>query len=57
MLEQAVNALKNGQEPTLENLLQKQTEVDLKLPALLPDLPGDDETYDQARKRFVKTRW
>ncbi|WP_350609432.1 TRCF domain-containing protein, partial [Pseudoalteromonas sp. 41-MNA-CIBAN-0057] len=29
--------LKNGQEPTLENLLQKQTEVDLKLPALLPD--------------------
>ena len=37
MLEQAVNALKNGQEPTLENLLQKQTEVDLKLPALLPD--------------------
>jgi len=37
MLEQAVNALKNGQEPTLENLLQKQTEVDLKLPALLPE--------------------
>jgi transcription-repair coupling factor (superfamily II helicase) len=37
MLEQAVNALRNGKEPTLENLLQKQTEVDLKLPALLPD--------------------
>ena len=37
MLEQAVNALKNGKEPTLENLLQQQTEVDLKLPALLPD--------------------
>ncbi|WP_375277201.1 transcription-repair coupling factor, partial [Pseudoalteromonas marina] len=37
MLEQAVNALREGKEPTLENLLQKQTEVDLKLPALLPD--------------------
>ncbi|MBQ4832237.1 transcription-repair coupling factor [Pseudoalteromonas sp. MMG010] len=42
MLEQAVNALKNGKEPTLENLLQQQTEVDLKLPALLPD----DYIYD-----------
>ncbi|MFC3031298.1 transcription-repair coupling factor [Pseudoalteromonas fenneropenaei] len=37
MLEQAVNALKEGKEPTLENLLQQQTEVDLKVPALLPD--------------------
>ena len=37
MLEQAVNALKEGKEPTLENLLGQQTEVDLKLPALLPD--------------------
>ncbi|WP_404339836.1 transcription-repair coupling factor [Pseudoalteromonas mariniglutinosa] len=37
MLEQAVNALKEGKEPTLDNLLQQQTEVDLKLPALLPD--------------------
>ncbi|MFC0117347.1 transcription-repair coupling factor [Pseudoalteromonas xiamenensis] len=37
MLEQAVNALKDGKEPTLENLLQQQTEVDLKVPALLPD--------------------
>ncbi|MGO3915734.1 MAG: TRCF domain-containing protein, partial [Pseudoalteromonas sp.] len=36
MLDQAVNALKEGKEPTLENLLQQQTEVDLKLPALLP---------------------
>lgn len=36
MLDQAVNALKEGKEPTLENLLQHQTEVDLKLPALLP---------------------
>ncbi|WP_370316585.1 transcription-repair coupling factor [Pseudoalteromonas sp.] len=37
MLEQAVNSLKEGKEPTLENLLGQQTEVDLKLPALLPD--------------------
>lgn len=37
MLEQAVQALKDGKEPTLENLLQQQSEVDLKLPALLPD--------------------
>ncbi|MBE0368292.1 transcription-repair coupling factor [Pseudoalteromonas aurantia] len=37
MLEQAVQALKDGKEPTLENLLQKQSDVDLKVPALLPD--------------------
>ncbi|KZN30945.1 transcription-repair coupling factor [Pseudoalteromonas luteoviolacea S2607] len=37
MLEQAVQALKDGKEPTLENLLQQQSEVDLKIPALLPD--------------------
>ncbi|WP_440053059.1 transcription-repair coupling factor [Pseudoalteromonas sp. T1lg65] len=37
MLEQAVDALKNGKEPTLNNLLQQQCEIDLKLPALLPD--------------------
>jgi transcription-repair coupling factor (superfamily II helicase) len=37
MLEQAVQALKEGKEPTLENLLQQQSDVDLKIPALLPD--------------------
>lgn len=37
MLEQAVQALKEGKEPTLENLLQQQSDVDLKVPALLPD--------------------
>ncbi|ALU42015.1 transcription-repair coupling factor [Pseudoalteromonas rubra] len=37
MLEQAVQALKDGKEPTLENLLQQQSDVDLKIPALLPD--------------------
>lgn len=37
MLEQAIKALKEGKQPSLENLLQKQCEIDLKLPALLPD--------------------
>ncbi|CAM4164846.1 transcription-repair coupling factor [Pseudoalteromonas byunsanensis] len=37
MLEQAVQALKDGKEPTLDNLLQQHTDVDLKIPALLPD--------------------
>ncbi len=37
MLEQAVESLKQGKEPSLDNLLGKQTDVDLKLPALLPD--------------------
>ncbi|MFY8275103.1 transcription-repair coupling factor [Pseudoalteromonas sp. SSDWG2] len=42
MLEQAVDALKNGQEPTLDKLIKSHTEVDLKLPALLPnDYIGD----------------
>ncbi|QDP01751.1 transcription-repair coupling factor [Thalassotalea sp. PS06] len=37
MLDQAIKALKNGKQPSLEDLNAKQTEVDLKLPALLPD--------------------
>ncbi len=37
MLEQAVAALKEGKEPSLEELLKEQTEVELRLPALLPD--------------------
>ncbi|WP_337878758.1 transcription-repair coupling factor [Rheinheimera sp.] len=37
MLEQAVDALKQGKEPSLDALLQQQTELDLKLPALLPN--------------------
>ncbi len=37
MLEQAVKALKEGREPSLDDLLQQQSEVDLKLPALIPD--------------------
>ncbi len=37
MLEQAVAALKEGKEPSLDDLLREQTEVELRLPALLPE--------------------
>lgn len=37
MLEQAVKALREGKEPALEDLLQEQTDIDLRIPALLPD--------------------
>lgn len=37
MLEQAVDALKEGKEPSLDDLLNEQTEVELRVPALLPD--------------------
>ena len=36
MLNQAIEALKNGQEPTLEHLLASQAEVELRIPALIP---------------------
>ncbi len=37
MLEQAVEALKEGREPSLDDLLREQTEVEMRLPALLPE--------------------
>ncbi|WP_332402275.1 transcription-repair coupling factor [Vibrio metschnikovii] len=37
MLEQAVEALKSGKEPSLDDLLREQSEVELRIPALLPD--------------------
>ncbi|SNC58963.1 transcription-repair coupling factor [Sodalis endosymbiont of Henestaris halophilus] len=37
LLESAVNALKEGYEPSLEHLTNKVTEVDLRIPALLPE--------------------
>ncbi|ELR67552.1 Transcription-repair coupling factor [Photobacterium marinum] len=37
MLEQAVEALKEGKEPSLDDLLRQQTEIELRMPALLPD--------------------
>ncbi|MFT4940632.1 MAG: transcription-repair coupling factor (superfamily II helicase) [Paraglaciecola sp.] len=37
MLEQAVEALKEGREPSLNSVLSTQTEIELRLPALFPD--------------------
>ncbi|WP_413482819.1 transcription-repair coupling factor [Morganella psychrotolerans] len=37
LLESAVESLKNGREPSLEDLTQNQTDVELRMPALLPD--------------------
>lgn len=37
MLDQAVTALKEGKQPSLDQVLSTQTEIDLRLPALLPD--------------------
>ncbi|MDH2999705.1 transcription-repair coupling factor [Chelonobacter oris] len=42
LLESAVNALKEGREPSLDELTQQQVEIDLRIPALLPeDYLGD----------------
>ncbi|MEI6897236.1 MAG: transcription-repair coupling factor [Psychromonas sp.] len=37
MLNQAVDALQNGQEPSLDHLLASQAEVEMRIPALIPD--------------------
>nr|ELR5111492.1 transcription-repair coupling factor [Providencia stuartii] len=37
LLESAVDALKDGREPSLEDLINQQTEVELRMPVLLPD--------------------
>lgn len=37
MLEQAVDALKKGKEPSLEEALAAQTEIELRIPTLLPE--------------------
>lgn len=37
MLEQAVEALREGKEPSLDELLREQTEVEMRIPALLPE--------------------
>lgn len=37
MLDQAVKALKEGKEPSLDEAIASQTEVELRIPALLPD--------------------
>lgn len=37
MLDEAVKALREGKEPTLEQLMSDHTDIDLHVPALLPD--------------------
>ncbi len=37
MLEQAVEAMKEGKEPSLDSVLSQQTEIELRIPALLPE--------------------
>lgn len=37
MLEGAVKAIKEGKEPSLKQMLNQQCEIDLRIPALLPD--------------------
>lgn len=37
LLENAVEALKEGREPSLEDLTNNQTEIELRMPSLLPD--------------------
>lgn len=37
LLESAVEALKDGREPSLEDLTQQQTEIELRMPVLLPE--------------------
>lgn len=37
LLENAVSALKAGREPSLDDLTRQQTEIELRLPVLLPD--------------------
>ena len=37
MLQQAVKDLKAGKTPDLDQLMQSQTEIELRIPALLPD--------------------
>jgi len=37
MLEEAVEALKEGREPSLDQLLSGHTDIDLRVPTLLPD--------------------
>lgn len=37
LLENAVEALKQGKEPSLEELTHQQTEIELRMPVLLPD--------------------
>ncbi|OOF69400.1 transcription-repair coupling factor [Rodentibacter caecimuris] len=54
LLDAAVKALKEGREPSLEELTQQQAEIDLHIPALLPeDYLGDVNMRLSFYKRIV----
>ncbi|PWC10487.1 transcription-repair coupling factor [Brenneria corticis] len=57
LLESAVEALKAGREPSLEDLISSQTEVELRLPALLPeDFIPDVNTRLSFYKRIASAK-
>ena len=54
MLDEAVNALKAGKEPSIDMLLRQQTEIELRIPALLPsDYIADVNTRLSLYKRIA----
>lgn len=57
MLEEAVEALKAGKEPSIDLLLRQQTEIELRIPALLPsDYIVDVNTRLSLYKRIAGAR-
>ncbi|QCR36420.1 transcription-repair coupling factor [Nissabacter sp. SGAir0207] len=57
LLESAVNALKEGREPSLEDLTSSQTEVELRMPSLLPeDFVPDVNTRLSFYKRIASAK-
>ncbi|MCC5880199.1 MAG: transcription-repair coupling factor [Idiomarina sp.] len=57
MLEEAVTALKEGKEPSIDLLLRQQTEIELRIPALLPsDYIADVNTRLSLYKRIAGAR-
>ncbi|GAB50193.1 transcription-repair coupling factor [Atlantibacter hermannii] len=57
LLENAVDALKEGREPSLEDLTNQQTEVELRMPSLLPeDFIPDVNTRLSFYKRIASAK-
>ena len=57
MLEQAVEALKEGKEPSLDDVLSTQSEIELRVPALLPeDYIGDVNTRLSLYKKLASCK-
>ncbi|WP_312073876.1 transcription-repair coupling factor [Atlantibacter sp.] len=57
LLENAVDALKEGREPSLEDLTNQQTDVELRIPALLPeDYIPDVNTRLSIYKRIASAK-